>query len=373
MTERDDLVVHVARFAGALRARGVDVGVGDALDATMALTLIDLRDRHELRQAMRTALKIRPRDVETFDVLFDEYWLGRTAGQRQSPRLADQSVAGRGRGALSDRVQATDPARSTAPAGDTPSYSPERLLRRKPFDECSPAELAAMERLLARLAPRLATRTSRRLVPARKGGVVDLRRSFRRATATAGEFISLARRRRRIEEPRLVILCDTSGSMDAHARFLLAFALSLRRAVRRTEIFVFNTSLTRVTTWLSPGKMHHTLDRLASGVPDWSGGTRIGESLAEFVARHGHELVTRRTAVLILSDGLDRGDVARVGEAMRAIRSRARRVIWLNPLAGDPRYEPTARAMQAALPFIDAVAPAHNLESLERALLDVSG
>jgi len=372
MMEHADLVLHVARFAGALRARGVDVGIGDALDATAALTLIDLRDRHELRQAMRTTLKIRPRDAETFDLLFDQYWLGRTADPRQNPRVREQSIVGRGRRALSDRVQPADPARSPAPAGDTPSYSPESLLRRKPFDECSPAELAAMERLLARLTPRLATRASRRLVPARKGGVVDLRRSFRRATGTAGEFIALARRRRRIEEPRLVVLCDTSGSMDAHARFLLAFALSLRRAVRRTEIFVFNTSLTRVTTWVSPGKMRHTLDCLASGVPDWSGGTRIGESLAEFVTRHGRELVTRRTVVLILSDGLDRGDVTRVGEAMRTIRSRARRVIWLNPLAGDPRYEPTARAMQAALPFIDAVAPAHNLESLERALVEVS-
>lgn len=374
MTGSADLVVHVARFAGALRARGVDAGIGDELDATIALTLIDLLDRHEVRQALRTTLKIRPRDADAFESLFDQWWFCRTADPRSTARVRRRPAAGRRSRAMADRAAwPVEPTRSAAPTGDTPSYSPERLLRRKPFDECSPAELAAMDRLLARLTPRLATRKGRRLVPSRNGGVVDLRRSFRRATATSGEFISLARRRRRIEQPQLVVLCDTSGSMDVHARFLLAFALSLKRVVRRTEIFVFNTALTRVTRWLSPGKMSQTLDRLASGVPDWSGGTRIGESLAEFVRHHGHELVTARTVVLILSDGLDRGDTARVGEAMRAIRARAHRVIWLNPLAGDPRYEPLARAMQAALPFVDAVAPAHNLESLERALLDVNG
>lgn len=374
MTARADLVVHIARFAGALRARGADVGIADELDAATALMLIDLLDRCEVRQALRTSLKIRPRDAETFELLFDQFWSGRPTDPRSPARVRQRSVVGRHSGAMDDRaLWPAEPRPSVAPTSDMPSYSPERLLRRKPFDECSEADLTAMERLLMRFTSPLAARKSRRLVPTRKGHLVDLRRSFRRATATAGELIFLARRRRHIEQPQLVVLCDTSGSMDVHARFLLAFALSLKRVVRRTEIFVFNTSLTRVTPWLSAGKMRQTLERLASGVPDWSGGTKIGESLAEFVARYSDQLVTARTAVLILSDGLDRGDTARVGEAMRVIRSRARRVIWLNPLAGDPRYEPTARAMQAALPFVDLVAPAHNLESLERALMDVSG
>jgi hypothetical protein len=103
-------------------------------------------------------------------------------------------------------------------------------------------------------------------------------------------------------------------------------------------------------------------------VPGWSGGTKIGESLSEFVSRYRDEMVGPKTAVVIVSDGLDRGDTAVLARAMRAIRARARRVIWLNPLLGDPRYEPTARGMQAALPFLDVLAPAHNLESLERLL-----
>ena len=225
-----------------------------------------------------------------------------------------------------------------------------------------------MEKLLARLALRLATRRSRRLVPVRGAGIMDPRRSLRRALATDGELLRFARRARAVEEPRLVVLCDTSGSMDTHTRFLLAFLLSLAKAARRTEIFAFNTSLTRLTPWLSAGRVERALERFSAGVPDWSGGTRIGECLTEFVRAHAAAMLNAKTVVVIVSDGLDRGDTAVLARAMRDIRSRARRVIWLNPLLGDPRYEPTARGMEAALPFVDLLAPAHNLESLERIL-----
>jgi hypothetical protein len=225
-----------------------------------------------------------------------------------------------------------------------------------------------MEAILSRMAARLATRRSRRLVPTRGRGEMDPRRSFRRALSTQGELVDLARRARPIEKPRLVALVDTSGSMDAHARFVIPFLLSLRKAARSTEIFAFNTSLTRLTPWLRSGRVAATLERLAESVPDWSGGTRIGECLARFVGDWLDALVDSRTVVLVVSDGLDRGDVAALAGAMRAIRSRARRVLWLNPLLSDARYEPTARGMAAALPYVDRLLPAHDLESLERLL-----
>ena len=252
--------------------------------------------------------------------------------------------------------------------GDLPGYSADRLLRRKPFDDWCADDLAAMERLLARVARRLASRPSRRLVPVRGRGQVDLRRSFRRAVGTGGEFLSLARRARAVEKPDVVLLCDTSGSMDPHTRFLLTFALSLKRVVRRCEVFAFNTSLTRLTPWLIPGKIGPTLDRLAAGVPDWSGGTRIGASLDEFVTRYLDTHVSAKTVVVVLSDGLDLDGPAVLAGAMRAIRAKARKVIWLNPLLGDPRYRPEVRGMKAALPFVEHFVPAHNLESLERLL-----
>src|SRR5690349_7557801 len=156
--------------------------------------------------------------------------------------------------------------------------------------------------------------------------------------------------------------------MDAHARFLIAFVRALKRVAKRTEVFAFNTELVRITPWLSSGRQGDVLARLAAAVPDWSGGTRIGESLATFVARHLAELVDARTVVVVVSDGLDRGDPELLARAMRRIHERAGRVIWLNPLLADPRYEPTARGMAAALPFVDRLAPAHDLETLERLL-----
>ncbi len=367
-----DIVTHLARFAGALRDREISVGLVDEIDGTRALTLVDLLDRTEVRIALCTALKIQRKHQEQFDELFDRWWTARRESQpsvdyRTRPP-SDRSVPVRPVHAFWRQQPQPEEPEGAATEGDLPGYSPEVLLRRKPFDAYSAHDLLAMERILARLASKFATRRSRRLVPTRGRGTVDLRHSFRRSIGTGGDLISFARRSRAVEQPRFVLLCDTSGSMDPHTRFLLTFVLSLKKVARYTEVFAFNTSLTRLTRWLSPGKIGPTLDRLAAGVPDWSGGTKIGASLAEFVTRHHNKVVDGKTVVVILSDGLDRGEPAGLIRPMQAIHRRARKVIWLNPLLGDPRYEPTARGMAAALPFVDHFAPAHNLESLERVI-----
>ena len=278
-----DLVAHVAFFARALRERGVRVSLSDEADAVAALTLVDLSDRVEVRLALRTALKIRPRDAATFDELFELLWVSAAARRRSATSAASRGglpVKNFG-GLPAGKVRETE-RESHAGADQAPGYSPEAMLRRKPFDECTERDLAEMERLISRLALALATRRSRRLVPTRGRGRVDPRRSFRNTVATDGELLRLARRERAVEEPRLVVLCDTSGSMDRHLRFLLTFLLSLKKAARRTELFAFNTSLVRLTPWVSPAKIAATLERLAAGVPGWSGGTQIGRSLGEF-------------------------------------------------------------------------------------------
>jgi hypothetical protein len=359
---------HLARFAGAMREHGIRVGLGDEIDAAGALTLVDLLDRAEVHRGLRIAFKVPRAAWVTFDRLFDEHWGGAAAldvpippptypRERRGPmhwRWDGERV----------RLEAPEPER---PMGDEPGYSAAQLLRRKPFDRISESELAAMERLLARLALRLAARHSRRLVPTRGRGIVDLRRSFRHALGTAGDLARLARRTRALEEPRVVLLYDTSGSMDPYTRFHLAFAFALRRVIRRVEVFAFNTLLTRVTRDVAPARILRSLERLAADVPDWSGGTRIGACLTEFVALHA-SLVGRDTTVVIVSDGLDLGDTALLVGAMRALHERARTIVWLNPLMGDARYEPTAAGMRAALPYVDHFEAAHNLESLERLL-----
>jgi hypothetical protein len=185
-------------------------------------------------------------------------------------------------------------------------------------------------------------------------------------------MVHLARRIAAVEEPQLVFLLDTSGSMDAHGRFLLTFILALRRGAPSAELFAFNTELVHLTPSLAPGKLRLTLERLRAAVPDWSGGTRIGECLAAFVEHHSRRLVDPKTVVIVLSDGLDRGDPARLAAAVREIGRRARKLVWLNPLLGDERYEPATAGMKAALPFVDHFASAHDLESLERLIPHLS-
>jgi uncharacterized protein with von Willebrand factor type A (vWA) domain len=369
----NDPALRLANLGRALRAHGVAADLRDEMDAASALGLVDREDREEVRIALRIALKIARADFETYDRLFDVFWEGAPAPAPRPETRAFRNAPSVARGARlhwdPDTRRVGEVPGSEA-QGDEPGYSPAALLRRKRFDHTSwtGGELLAMERLLARLARRLAAHRSRRLVPVPGRGLADLRGSYRRALRTSGELVSLARRARALDEPRLVFLLDTSGSMDAHSRFLLAFVLALRRAAPRAEAFAFNTELVHLTRSLAPGKVQLTLDRLAAAVPDWSGGTRIGDSLEAFVSQHLQRTVDARTRVVILSDGLDRGDPAVLARSLRAIQRRARQVIWLNPLLGDPRYRPEARGMRAALPFVDHFASAHDLASLERLL-----
>ena len=366
----NDVPLRVARFGRALRAHGVGVTLRDELDAAQALGLVDREDREEVRRALRIALKVPPDAFEAFEGLFGAFWRGETPEVAPVvPRRApDAPAAPRGRALHWDPDTRTmsGPGGSSA-EGARPGYSPEALLRRKAFDTAwSGRDLVRMERLLARLARRLATQRSRRLVPTRGRGCPDVRASYRRALRTGGELVDLARRARAVERPRVAFLLDTSGSMDSHVRFLLTFALAVRRAVPRAEVFAFNTELVHLTPLIAAGKVHLSLDRLAEAVPDWSGGTRIGECLAAFHDGHLSRGAGGRTVVVVLSDGLDRGDPGRLAEAVRRIRRRARKLIWLNPLLGDPRYEPAAGGMRAALRHVDHFASAHDLESLER-------
>jgi uncharacterized protein with von Willebrand factor type A (vWA) domain len=360
------MVAQLARFAGAMRSRGFRVGLSEEIDAAAALALVDLLDRNEVHRTLRIAFRL-PRDAwDAFDRLFEEYWDGRRAPQHSA---LDQAMEREPRGPArwrwdGERVRLEMPEGRERPEGDTPGYSPEALLRRKPFEEFSESDLGAMETLVAQLAAKLAASRSRRLVPTPARGIVDLRRSFRCALAADGDFLKLARRGHALDEPSLLILCDTSGSMDAYTRVLLAFAFALRRVVRRVEIFAFNTTLVRITHMIAPGKIPHSLESLSAGVPDWSGGTRIGACLAEFVAKHKDVRLDKNTIVVCVSDGLDHGDTELLERAMRELKARAGKIIWLNPLLGDSRYRPECAGMKAALPYVDHFAPAHDLESL---------
>ncbi len=220
--------------------------------------------------------------------------------------------------------------------------------------------------VIARLAARKPRRRSRRTRPAtRRGPRPDLPRTLRRALRTEGEPFQRAWRRRRTKPRRLVLVLDVSGSMGAYARSLAGFAHAAVRAGRHVEAFAFGTRLTRITPALHSRDPDAALAALGQAVPDWEGGTRIGDSLKELLDGWGRRRPLRGAVVVIASDGLDRGDPEFLGKQMRRLSRVAHRVVWVNPLKGSMRYEPLARGMAAALPHCDHFLPGHNLASLE--------
>src|SRR3970040_1408681 len=215
-------------------------------------------------------------------------------------------------------------------------------------------------------ARRVAPVRARRMRAVHRAHLLARRRTVRHSLRRGGEIMELLRRRRRIQKTQVVLLCDVSGSMDLYSRFLVQFVFALQHAVSKVETFVFSTSLTRVTDALSDAELSRALDRVARTVPNWSGGTKIGHSLRQFLELYGRQLLGDRTVVIVISDGWDTGEVEALEAAMRELNRRSARVIWLNPLLGGTGYEPLCQGMRAALPHVDIFAPAHNLDRLLR-------
>ena len=225
-------------------------------------------------------------------------------------------------------------------------------------------EALKVHALAERLAQRMRARLVRRERARRSGRRLDVRRTIHRSVGHGGTPIDLVWRRRKRRPLRLVILLDASGSMEPYTAFFVRFIHAAVDAFREAEAFVFHTSLVHVSSALRDRDVGRAVDRLALMAQGIGGGTRIGESLADFNRWHAGRVLISRTALIIVSDGYDTGDPALLADEMRRLKRRCRRIVWLNPLIGWRDYAPTARGMQAALPYIDLFAPAHNLESL---------
>ncbi len=371
-----DLLRAMLTFGGMLRASGLQVTTSAVMDAVRALEAVDLMDRAEVYLTLQTVLMSRIEEQPAFDRCFEAFWKfhadegqgldGLVAAVQQkeqddAPEAAPLETAPERQARMAlDDWNDPDEATDDEPL-EVPGLSDREALMEQDFSTFPAEQLDEVARLTVQIAKRLARRVSRRRKPTRRGGTIDLRRSMR-ANLMKGEIIELRRRARRRRKVRLVLLCDVSGSMDLYSRFLLQFLYALQNVFGRVETFTFATRLTRVSDLLRGPSYKRALRRLTS-VRDWSGGTRIGESIREFNQTWGR-LVDRRTIVLVLSDGWDTGEPEVLAKEMLALKRRAARVIWLNPLLGNPSYEPLTRGMAAALPLVDHFAAAHNLASL---------
>jgi uncharacterized protein len=386
----DLLLARILDFGRFLWELGLDIGPGRMVEVVESLPLIDIGVREDFYIFLKVSLVSKREQLATFDDAFAYFWLARSMPASDLPpgaqmrrrslalpshRMPEQDKA-QERLTLAPSSQQRHPQARIAEARRerqqeeeesaerTGTYSHEELLRRKDFEEFTYDELQEAQALMARLRWRLGLRVTRRLRSARHGHALDLRRTLRESLRSGGEPITLRRREFRRKPRPLVIICDISGSMSLYSRLLLHFVHTVSNGLSNVETFVFGTRLTRITRQLARRDVDEALALVTNSVQDWSGGTRIGESLRTFNRRWSRRVLGRGAAVLIISDGWDRGDVRILGEEMARLQRNCHRLIWLNPLLGLEDYRPVTAGMRAALPYIDNFLPANNLDSL---------
>ena len=368
------LQARLAGFPGFLRANGFVAGGGDAIDVLETTARAGALDPRALRWSLQALLCGRGDEWRRFDALFDAYFLPPTkalfatadapgGAVRAAPGRSPEAVAG-------DTVASTDAAADdTDPGAARHGASREESLASADFRDLNRADDARpIEALMRRFARRLKHLLLRREARFHHGRRLDLQGTARRSVASGGTPIRLAWKERRRVRPRLVLLLDVSRSMSAYSFFYLRLARALSAELADVHCFIFHTRLTGVAAALrdpDPWRAQEKLHLLAAG---WAGGTRIGECLADFNRDAGTRLLHARSAVIVVSDGYDTGEPELLGDALATLRRRVRRLVWLNPLLGQPGFRPESRGMRAALPHLDLLAPGADLESVERVL-----
>jgi uncharacterized protein len=367
VADDDPFVAMLVDFARVLRVDGLPVGSGDVLTYCTAMAPLDPTDLTDLYWAGRTTLVTRRENIEVYDRAFRRFFLDEGDELPEPLQLTIRETA-QLQSVL--QVPATEPRQEGRDEEEVRLglvASDSEVLRNKAFAGCTPEELAAIRRIIARIRLQPPRRRTRRTTPTRAGrGVPDLRRTVRESMRMHGEPSTLFWRRRRMRLRPLILILDVSGSMADYSRNLLQFAYSVRRASTRVEVFCFGTRLTRITKELGRRRADDALDHAAKTVFDWEGGTRIGESLDSFVRDWGRRGMCRGGIVVICSDGLDRGDPSALSAAMERLSRLSHRVIWMNPHKGNSLdFSPSTLGMMVAAPHIDRVLSGHDLRSLE--------
>jgi hypothetical protein len=369
----DAIVRKLVTFGRILREAGLEVGPGRLQDGLRALDSVRLDDRDEVYHALRCAIVSRRDDLEAFDAAFATFWERAPRGElTHRPPLMQLDVPNQERAEPSrvdaDQVEGDAGSDDGEQDEEPPAaavYSADELLRERDFARFGPEELRRARALVERIATASPMRRSLRNQPSHAGRRIDLRRTLHQAMRTGGHPIERAWRTPKTVPRRLIFLVDVSGSMEPYARAMTMFLQAAVRSGRHVEAFTFGTRLTRLTPYLTGRDPDRALERAARAVPDWAGGTRIGENLKAFNDVWGRRALSRGAVVVIASDGWERGDPSLLGSEMARLQRAAHTVVWVNPLAGGAGYRPLVAGMAAALPHVDRFLPGHNLKALE--------
>ncbi|NIR36452.1 MAG: VWA domain-containing protein [Actinobacteria bacterium] len=376
MPDDGALVERLVAFGRELRAEGLSIGSGEVMTYCAALAALDPGDVHDLYWSGRSTLLTRRDHIPTYDRVFRRFFLG-----QPEPAAEEHPVPPPSTGAGAEAVlQIPDAERRDPDGGDEETEEPRlglvasdaEIWRDKAFSACTDDELRALRRIMNRIRLTPPRRRSRRRRADARPGRPDLRRVVREVLRTRREPARIPRVGPKPKVRPIVMLLDVSGSMSDYSRNLLQFAYSTRRAAGKVEVFCFGTRLTRITQALDRRRPDDAMAWAARRVFDWDGGTRIGDSIDEFVRRWGRRGLSRGALVIICSDGLDRGDPAVLADAMERLSRLCHRIVWVNPHKGDdPDFRPSTLGMMVAAPHVDRITSGHNLRSLEELAADL--
>jgi len=353
---------HMAvAFARILRGAGVSVPLDSVLTFVQALELVGIDSRDAVYNAARATLARKPEDIAVLNKAFAVFWEHRLAIEDEATDTVSMTLA--------MDTEDEGSADGQADASDEPTitlrFSGVETLRDKDFSEYTDEEMRLAQRFMESLRLAGAPRNSLRHVPSkRRSNRPDLRRTVRASLAAGGEPVRRRFTTHGTRPRRIVFLLDVSGSMEPYARALLRFVHAGVAGRQRVEAFTLGTRLTRITRELNSKDPDRALRMAGTRVNDWSGGTRLGETLRLFNDEWGVRGMARGAIVVILSDGWDRGDPEVLAEQMQRIQRIAFRTVWVNPLKVTPGYAPLARGMAAALPYVDDFVEGHSLEAL---------
>jgi uncharacterized protein len=368
MTVGTEFVDILIEFGDELRDAGIAVGTGDAMTYVQAVSLLNPADLGDVYWAGRGTLVSRRDLIPAYDRVFKSFFLDvETPGDSELKAMMRATTST----AATLEVPSPDPGEGEESNEEEAQLgymaSGAQVWRNKAFAVCTDQELATIRRIVSDIKLTPPRRRTRRTITAKNGPRLDPRRMARETMRSHGNPTRLFRQKRRLRIRPLVFILDVSGSMSDYSRNLLQFAYSARRAADKVEVFCFGTRLTRITRSLDRRKPDDALNLAATAVFDWDGGTRIGQSLDQFIKRWGRRGLSRGSIVVICSDGLDRGDPALLEASMEKLSRLSHRIVWMNPHKGDVKdFRPNSLGMMVADPFIDEIFSGHNLASLEQ-------
>lgn len=371
---RPGLTREVVSFSRYLRDRGFRVFSSKIEESLRGLQEIDIGRKEDFFVVLRSHLASNDTEWKLFEGYFEAFWNRTGRGEEKEPEEGDDAVRGEfpqlfpaepsPGGAASAEVTQDLPAEVETQEGGT--FSPVPNLEKQNLSGFRKGDIQIAQLILKHMISLFRLAAAHRSNPSKKSDTLDFRRITAKSLRTGGIPLELFYRKKKKRLKKLVVLADVSGSMDRYTRFVIPFILGLRGVGNRAEVFVFSTSLTSVSPYLRRYPFDKALEVIARETPDWSGGTRIGESLRQFNEDHGERLLNRRTVVVIMSDGWDLGAKPILEKAMETLNRKTACILWLNPLPVDSEDCVLARGMRTALPYIHHFLPAHSLESLRK-------